>query len=264
VAVAGGRAAGPASATPAPRETVLVLTPVKDATPFLAGYVRALARLTYPARLLSLGLLESDSADGTFAALARRLPGLRRRYRRVGLWKRDFGYRLPPALHRGAPPIQLPRRMVLARSRNHLLFRALDDEDWVLWLDVDVVDYPPDIVERLIATGKQIVQPHCVLDAGGPTFDQNGWRDHGRLHLDDLRGEGEIVRLDAVGGTMLLVRADLHRDGLVFPSFPFGREQPLARPGPGEVETEGLGIMARAMGHQCWGLPGVEILHARF
>jgi hypothetical protein len=31
----------------------------------------------------------------------------------------------------------------------------------------------------------------------------------------------------------------------------------------GEVETEGLGIMAHAMGHQCWGLPHVEIRHAR-
>ena len=38
---------------------------------------------------------------------------------------------------------------MLARARNHLLFAALDDEDWVLWLDVDVVD-SPDILERLM------------------------------------------------------------------------------------------------------------------
>jgi peptide chain release factor subunit 1 len=144
-----------------------------------------------------------------------------------------------------------------------LLFHALDDEDWVLWLDVDVVEYPPNIVDVLIATGKPIVQPHCVLDWGGPTFDQNAWRDHGRVHLDALRDEGDVVPLDAVGGTMLLVRADIHRDGLVFPAFPFGREDPLARPGRGELETEGLGLMARAMGHRCWGLPRVEIRHAR-
>ena len=39
---------------------------------------------------------------------------------------------------------------------------------------------------------QEIVQPHCVLEYGGPTFDTNGWRDHERLHLDDLRDEGEV------------------------------------------------------------------------
>ena len=31
------------------------------------------------------------------------------------------------------------RRAILARSRNFLLFEALRDEGWVLWLDVDIV-----------------------------------------------------------------------------------------------------------------------------
>ncbi len=150
--------------------------------------------------------------------------------------------------------------MVLAKSRNHLLMHALDDEAWVLWLDVDVAEYPADIIERLLAAGKDIVQPHCVLQYGGRTFDQNAWRDHGRRHMDDLRGMG-LVRLDAVGGTMLLVRADLHRDGLIFPSFPYGRGNERVRPQGAELETEGLGIMAGDMGRQCWGMPDVEILH---
>ena len=71
------------------------------------------------------------------------------------------------------------------------------------------------------------------------------------------------MRLDAVGGTMLLVKADLHRDGLIFPSFPYGRPSPRARPGRGELDTEGLGLMAGDMGHQCWGMPHLEIRHAR-
>jgi hypothetical protein len=242
---------------------VLVLTPVKDATDCLAGYCRGLASLTYPHSLISLGFLESDSSDSTFEDLQRHLPGLRQEFRRAGLWKRDFGYQTPPGMHRGAAPIQIERRTVLAKSRNHLLSHALDDEDWVLWLDVDVIEYPPDLIERLLATGKDIVQPHCVLDYGGPTFDCNGWRDRGRLHLDDLRDEGELVELDAVGGTVLLVRADLHREGLVFPAFLYGRENPRIREGRGELETEGLGIMARDMGQVCWGMPRLEVIHAR-
>jgi hypothetical protein len=249
--------------------TVLVLTPVKNAAPHLATHFAALARLSYPPKRMSLGFLESDSTDATYAALRAHLPGLRRRYRRARLWKRDFGFQVPAGYPRWAPAFQIPRRTVLAKSRNHLLARALADEEWVLWLDVDVVEYPPDIVERLLATGKDVIHPHCVKAYGGPTFDLNAWRDQGRVHMEDLRGRASPVRLDAVGGTMLLVRADRHRDGLIFPPFPYGQRSPLPRdPNPwspgivGELDTEGLGIMARDMGVQCWGLPDVEILHA--
>jgi hypothetical protein len=30
----------------------------------------------------------------------------------------------------------------------------------------------------------------------------------------------------------------------------------------GEIETEGLGIMAHDMGHECWGMPNLEVKHA--
>ena len=248
---------------------LLILTPLKDAAHHLETYFASLSALTYPAERLSLGILESDSVDGTHDAVAARLDGIRGRYRRVGLWKYDFGFRVPPEYPRWELAFQLPRRRVLARSRNRLLFNALRDEDWVLWLDGDVCEYPPDIVERLIAAGRSIVHPHCVLEFGGPTFDRNAWRDHGCTHLEDLRGDADLVRLDAVGGSMLLVRADIHRDGLIFPPFPYGAAHRAARPqNPmlpagerGEVETEGLGLMAQDMGHQCWGMPNLEIRH---
>src|SRR5215813_2206261 len=245
-------------------ERVLILTPVKNASHFIKGYSRRLAALTYPHHLISVGLLESDSNDSTYQVLQAQLPALRREFKRVGMWKRDFGYHTPSGVHRGTEAIQVERRTVLAKSRNHLLMHALDDEDWVLWLDVDVIEYPTDIIERLLATGKDIVHPHCVLEYGGQTFDKNAWRNKGRVHMEDLRQEGEMVELDAVGGTMLLVRADLHRDGLIFPAFPYGQESARRRPERGELETEGLGLMAQDMGHQCWGMPHLEIRHARW
>ena len=68
---------------------------------------------------------------------------------------------------------------------------------------------------------------------------------------------------------MLLVRADAHRDGLIFPAYLYGRQSPVARdPNPwtggagGEIDTEGLGLMARDLGYQCWGMPNLEIRHA--
>lgn len=247
--------------------TVLILTPVKDASHYANGYFSLLRRLSYPARLLSIGILESDSRDNSFEVFRSHCETHKGRFRRIYLCRKDFGFRLPVDTPRWEPSIQLQRRSILARSRNQLLFRALDDETWVLWLDVDVIEYPPDIIQRLLSYGKDIVQPHCVKEYGGPSFDRNAWRDWGRLFMHDLRGEGEIAPIDSVGGTMLLVRADCHRDGLVFPPFPYGKRNSRIRPRPvpweeGEVETEGLGMLAADMNLQCWGLPHLEIIHA--
>lgn len=243
--------------------SLLILTPVKDAAPFLQHYCRRLVDLTYPHERISVGLLEGDSQDHTYDQAAAMLPSLQREFSTARLWKKDFDFTLPPNIHRSRPDVQFARRSVLARARNHLLFHALQEQEWVLWLDVDVIEYPVDIIEQLLSTGRNIVQPHCVLDYGGPTFDQNCWRDQGRYHLDDLRREGELVQVDAVGGTVLLVRADLHRDGLIFPPVPYRAGHPKARLGPGELETEGLGMLAYDMGETCWGMPWLEVLHAR-
>jgi peptide chain release factor subunit 1 len=250
---------------PAPK--VLVLTPVKDAERHLERYVANIEALDYPKQSLSIGLLEGDSRDATMAGLERLRPRLEARADRVTIVKRDFGFRLPGGVPRWTPAFQQKRRAVLARSRNHLLFASLRDEEWVLWLDVDVVSYPGDLVWRLLAFERDIVHPNCVCIPGGPTFDLNGWRDHGRRYLHDLRHEPQPVRLDAVGATVLLIRADRHRDGLVFPPFPYGRQNPRMRPyhevwGQGEIESEGLGMLAYDMGCQCWGVADLEVLHA--
>lgn len=262
----------PVPATAAARQDrVLVLTPVKDAVAHLPRHLELLGRLDHDPSRLSLGFLEGDSRDGTHDWLAGRLPDLRERYRRVTLLRHDHGFR--PDGPRWAPAIQRRRREVLARSRNRLLSGALEDEDWVLWLDADLVDYPPDLLVRLLAAGRDIVVPHCVLP-DGRTFDLNSFRldgteageedprhladgifqpprGAGRRYLGDFPGE-EAVPLHGVGGTALLVRADLHREGLCFP--PYSHR--------GYIETEGLAAMARDMGVTAWGLPGLRIVHA--
>lgn len=263
------RASVPAAAKGTGSERVLVLTPVKDGRRHLDRYVELLGRLDHDPAQLSVAFLESDSGDGSRAALEALLPALRARHARAEVHHHDYGFR--PEAPRWHPAIQRRRREILARARNRLLSRSLRDEDWVLWLDVDLEDYPPDLLKTLIGAGKDVVVPFCTLPDGRP-FDLNTFRKaadgpedpchlrdglmqppagEGRLYLDAFPPDAP-VRVDGVGGTALLVRADLHREGLCFPPFPYG----------GYIETEGLAMMARDMGSDCWGLPGLRIVHS--
>ena len=74
---------------------------------------------------------------------------------------------------------------------------------------------------------------------------------HRRLFLSDIQYR-DAVRLNSVGGTMLLVDANLHRAGLLFPETPYRYL----------IETEGFGMAACDLGIFPVGLPNVEIVHA--
>jgi len=54
-----------------------------------------------------------------------------------------------------------------------------------------------------------------------------------------------VLPLDGVGGTALLVKAQVHRDGAMFPPFAFYHL----------IETEGFAKMAHRLGYESWGLP---------
>ncbi len=250
---------------------VLILVPVKNAEPHLTQFWDNIKALSYPREKISIAFLESDSADNTYQILQESLPELKIAFADAKLFKQDYNYHLNRP--RWEPGLQYQRRAVMAKSRNQLLSQALTDEDWVLWLDVDVARWPADIIQQLLAVDKDVVTPNCVSLETRQTFDYNtfklkpnaaelDWSPYlidgivqppkgfGRLYLSDLR-QHDLVELDGVGATMLLVRADLHREGLVFPTFSYKQH----------IETEGLALMARDMGYQCWGLPNVKIFH---
>lgn len=252
-------------------QKILILTPVKNGRRWIARHVQNLLSLEHPHAQISLGFLESDSTDGTFEALQAQQKTLTGEFRRVHIAQEHFGFY--PQVPRWEPSIQLQRRSVLARSRNHLLLQSLRDEDWVLWIDVDVQEYPADVIAQLLSVRKDILVPNCVNEYDGASFDLNTFqlvrdgsamhasvhltgdaapRGHGRRYLHELR-DSELVPVDAVGGAMLLVKASLHRDGLIFPPFPY----------KDHIETEGLAVMARDMGVQSWGLPNLQIVHPR-
>lgn len=61
--------------------------------------------------------------------------------------------------------------------------------------------------------------------------------------------ERAILELDGVGGTALLVKAEVHRDGAMFPPFPFYHL----------LETEGFAKMASRLGWNSYGLPNYRV-----
>ncbi|MDX8439165.1 glycosyltransferase [Mesorhizobium australafricanum] len=264
-----------AVAAPPPTGTnVTILVPLRDAAQHIEPFLAAVRQLDYPKDKIRLVFCEGDSSDGSWERLQAAAAAPGQEYRGIELLQRPLGTSLDRD-RRANRKLQRERRSGIAKVRNHLIDHGLnEDDDWALWIDIDVWRFPGDVVTRLIATGHRIVVPHCVKVAGGDSFDLNSFvtvrhkKDHnyfrhvhgglyqpprhaqGRLHLSDVR-HLERIGLDGVGGTMLLVDAALHRGGLRFPEIPY-REL---------IETEGFGALASDLGIRPIGLPKLEILH---
>lgn len=147
-------------------ERVLILTPLKDAAPYLSKYFELLAELTYPHHLIDLAFLVSDSKDDTFAVLSSELDRIQKRpdqipFHSATVVEKDFGFHLSQDVkERHSFAAQGPRRKAMGKARNYLLSAALKPEhSWVYWRDVDIVDSPVKVLEDLIAHDKDIIVP---------------------------------------------------------------------------------------------------------
>lgn len=261
-------------AAPPSGQNIAILVPLRDAAEHIEPFLDLLQTLDYPKERIKLVFCEGDSVDGSWERLQAATAQLAGKYRDIVLLRRHVGTSLD-RIERAKPRMQRIRRGTIAKVRNHLIDHGLSgDDDWALWIDIDVWRFPRDVVDRLIGTGHRIAVPNCVKIAGGASFDHNSFittrstRDYryyrhmrgglyqpplqsqGRLHLSDVR-HLDIIGLDGVGGTMLLVDAALHRGGLRFPELPY-RDL---------IETEGFGALANDLGIRPVGLPKLEILH---
>lgn len=251
---------------------VLIAIPARDAAGTLDALTKRLLALRYPRATLSLAFIEGDSQDGTLERIETFAKAQAPAFRKISVLKRDTGLAAVP--ERWTPGWQHTRRAHLARIRNSLIADALDDCDWVLWIDADIIDFPDDVLDKLLAADARIVHPNAMRGAGAESMDLNAWiaerqlspaqmaphiiaglyqppKGFERLYLSDLRYRDEVL-LDSTGGTMLLADADLHRAGLIFPETPYRFL----------IETEGFGAAARDLGIAVMGLPNVEIIHA--
>jgi mannan polymerase complexes MNN9 subunit len=276
------------------REAVLILTPMAR---FYSEYWDNLVRLSYPHELITLGFILPKNKEGNAAttalqaAIAKTQQGpLKNRFRSIIIERQDFEAPLASQdeSERHKMENQKARRAAMAQARNSLLFTTLGiDTSWVLWLDADIIETPPTIVQDLAAHDKPIIVPNCfqryVDSETGKSaerpYDFNSWQDSDvaqelrrnmgpddiilegysematyralMAYMSDTTDPGAEVELDGVGGTALLVRADVHRDGAMFPPFPFYNL----------IETEGFAKMARRLGWQATGLPHYKVYH---
>lgn len=179
---------------------------------------------------------------------------------------------------------QKARRESMSRARNSLVFTTLGPStSWVLWLDADIVETPETLIDDLTRHSRPVIVPNCFqryynkdsksMDVR--PYDYNSWVDSdtaqamaAEIDEDEILLEGynematyrtlmahlanaqtpdpeRIMELDGVGGTALMVKADVHRDGAMFPAFPFYHL----------VETEGFAKMAKRLGYSVFGLP---------
>jgi hypothetical protein len=169
------------------RERVLILTPLRDASPYLSKYFELLMALTYPHSLIDLGFLVSDTNDETLAILSSELDNLQsgsNPFNSVDIFQKDFGMTMDnlDVEERHSFEAQGPRRKAMARARNYLLYSALKPEhSWVLWRDVDIVESPPSILEDFIKHDTDVLVPNIWFhrfrdgkDIEG-RFDYNSW-----------------------------------------------------------------------------------------
>ena len=147
-------------------ERVLVLTPLKDAAPYLPKYFDLLCELTYPHDLIDLAFLVGDSDDDTLAVLSAELDRVQKRtdkipFRSALIVEKNFGMIVGPDIQdKHAFAAQAPRRKAIGRARNYLLYTALKpDHSWVYWRDVDIQDSPGKILEDFMDHNKDILVP---------------------------------------------------------------------------------------------------------
>lgn len=275
------------------REEILVLTPMSK---FSSEYWNNLNKLSYDHSLISLGFILPRNEDGDIAlkSLESAIKSLQSNnklnWKKITILRQDTD-----SLHsqeekqRHALKVQKERRSMMALARNSLVFTCLSPTtSWVLWLDADIVETSPDLLQDLIKHNKPIVSANVYQryfdnekqQNSIRPYDFNNWveSDEGlalaaslpddeivvegyaelatyrplMAHFYDENGDVHTeMALDGVGGGAVMVKADVHRDGAMFPSFPFYHL----------IETEGFAKMAKRLGYEVFGLPNYLVFH---
>lgn len=259
--------------------SVLLMVVLKDEASWgegrsAADFFELLSSFDYPKEKMSVTVLTSSMRE--FNVVQNHFQKQIRWYSRLSvLFRDDFSPEdVVTRENRHEHAVQLNRRRVIARYRNFAVLSTL--ELWhqhVVWLDADVHRVPATLLKKMVTSGRDIVEPMCVrMKESGEDwyeYDLNAWvgqrkvrrssRDTsfvpGDLSVKRLKqfhgGPDTFVPLDSVGGTMLYMKADVHRQGVLFPlHHVIGSE--WESEGYDGIETEGICYVAHFLGFKCW------------
>lgn len=276
------------------KEHVLILTPMQN---FHEEYWENLLQLTYPREFLELGFIIPRTPSGNVAlskleAAVKKVQTDKKnqRFFRITILRQNSeGFDKLMEKDRHALQVQKERRSAMASARNELLFSSLGPQtSWVLWLDADIVETPPNLIQDMTSHNKAVLSANVYQKyyddktnkVQSRPYDFNNWQESStalelakQMGEDDIlvEGYGELatyrvlmahfydasgaanaeMNLDGVGGGCTLVKADVHRDGAMFPTFPFYHL----------IETEGFAKMAQRLNYEIFGLPNYLVYH---
>lgn len=278
------------------RERILILTPLRDASPYLPRYFDLLTLLTYPHELIDLAFLVGDTTDDTVATLSLELDRIQGNpeiaFRSTMIVEKDFGFQVSQDVEdRHGYEVQGPRRKTMGKARNFLLSAALKpDHSWVYWRDVDIKENPPNIIEDFVAHNRDILVPNIwfhryeekngkMVDIEG-RFDYNSWQESPQglalaasLSKDVVIAEG--YKELKTGRKHMAKMGDRHKnkdyeielDGIGGVNIVVKAD--VHRAGinfpcyafENQAETEGFAKMAKRAGYEVYGLPNYVVWH---
>jgi len=127
---------------------------------------------------VSLGFLTSSRLEYDAAVRAtERLP-----FARVSIYCTNSHPHSEPSYayaERHKPHVQRQRRAAIATARNYLMMRALRDEQHLVWVDADVVEISPGVVQTMMAHAESHEGVGIITTLSTQTrrhnFDKNAW-----------------------------------------------------------------------------------------
>lgn len=260
-------------------QRVILLSPVRDAAARLRVFANLISTLSYPHNLISVHFGEDGSHDDTIEVAKNVSHQLVHKFgfANATVYKLNIKGNNRTRKNRHDPKHQVERRSHMGKARNLIMEYGLQNEEWILWIDSDVVSFRDDLIQQFLYSNKDVMVASALASHERNrsnsifryyiNYDLNTFREvvqgdtQHRIWLFNLRAEGREVPVDYVGGCTLMIRAECYRKGLRFTEGPYkpttyklGRVQ-------WNIETEGLAKMARDLGMGVYGLPHLEVLH---
>ncbi|CCD24184.1 ANP1/MMN9/VAN1 family protein NDAI_0C05250 [Naumovozyma dairenensis CBS 421] len=178
--------------------------------------------------------------------------------------------------------LEKEKRAEMALARNELLSSTLSHSTaWILWLDSNVIETPNTLIQDMTQHDKPVLATNVYMKdsndkdkANIRPYDFRNWIESdtalqlaSEMPEDEIIVEGmaglatnrqlmtnfyesdgsptEELALDGIGAACTLVKSEVHRDGAMFPNFPFYHL----------IESEGFAKMAKRLTYEVVGLP---------